>query len=419
MHGSNARLRILPRGNWWIRMLWFKPYENGLDLVGVPEHESIEHRFMLIVSGQAAKERQRCCTLLNVAQDECHCRLDLLLTQRWRLTVPPQPVIEVRKVSVFRCQLVTPHHGLQFGPTQRASTVVERIRPDSHAPTVVENLRSTTQNVGSPPRRFRHWDRISRAPRTLPRGTSQPKPGRGDSAARAKCVEPGRHACCGVVLASLASQASVCRCDRNRRRCRSGGRDRLLDCHFGGSRELLVDLLLAPSQAGQFFAAVPRRSDSRFGPLRFGARRFGFLMEVGDGVGQPVQVAFESGDEVRRVAAAQVVGEEPDVDVRIGDGDADLVLDRRDRLGMDCEAAERSDLDRRATRLGWGLVESLAQQPLEMVTGVDSLGVRAAVDGHGESVAAGVDHPANQGFECGGTLLGVVRSVRRGVEGAA
>ena len=47
-----------------------------------------------------------------------------------------------------------------------------------------------------------------------------------------------------------------------------------------------------------------------------------------------MKVAFEAGDEVRGVAAAEVVGEEPDVDVCVGDGDADFVLDGGDRLGV-------------------------------------------------------------------------------------
>ena len=135
---------------------------------------------------------------------------------------------------------------------------------------------------------------------------------------------------------------------------------------LGAGGELLVDLLLASSQSGQFVAAIPRRSDAGFGSLRFGARCSGLLVQLGDRVGQPVKVAFEPGDEVRGVAATQVVGEEADVDVRVGDGDADLVLDRGDRLGVDRQPAERSDLDCGSAGLGWGLVESLAQESLEM-----------------------------------------------------
>ena len=54
--------------------------------------------------------------------------------------------------------------------------------------------------------------------------------------------------------------------------------------------------------------------------------------------------------------AGQVVGEEADVDVGVGDGDADLVLNGGDRLGMDCEPAERADLGGGTAGLGWGLV---------------------------------------------------------------
>ena len=104
---------------------------------------------------------------------------------------------------------------------------------------------------------------------------------------------------------------------------------------------MLVDLLLAPAQPGQILVSVPRCSDAGSGPLCFVPRRLGFLVEVRDGVGETVKVALKAGDEVQRGAAAKVVGEEPDIDVGDGDGDADLVLDAGDRLGMDCETAER------------------------------------------------------------------------------
>jgi hypothetical protein len=87
---------------------------------------------------------------------------------------------------------------------------------------------------------------------------------------------------------------------------------------------------LASSQPGQFVAALPRHSDARFGSLRFDVRCSGLLVQLNDRVGQPMNLAFESGDEVRGVASVEVVGEEADVDVRLGDwscqGSVDTLL---------------------------------------------------------------------------------------------
>ena len=131
-----------------------------------------------------------------------------------------------------------------------------------------------------------------------------------------------------------------------------------------------------------------------------------------------MQVAFESDDEVRGVAAAQVIGKEPGVEVRVGDGDAHLVLDRGDRLSMNFQSAERSDLDLGSVGFGRGLVELLPQESLEVVAGADAFGVSGTVDGHDEPVASRIDHSTGHGFERGGALPDVVRSARRRVEGA-
>jgi hypothetical protein len=58
----------------------------------------------------------------------------------------------------------------------------------------------------------------------------------------------------------------------------------------------------------------PRTHHGSFRSLRFGPRCRGFLVQLDDRVGQPVEVAFQPGDEVRGIATTQVVSEEPDVD---------------------------------------------------------------------------------------------------------
>src|SRR3546814_18894592 len=101
-----------------------------------------------------------------------------------------------------------------------------------------------------------------------------------------------------------------------------------------------------------------------------------------------MEVVFEPGDEVRWVSAIQIVGEEADLDVGIGDGDPDLVLEGRDALGTDSEPAESADLSGGSAGLGRGLVELLLEEALEVLARVHSLGVDLTVVGHGELLAA-------------------------------
>src|SRR3546814_10494265 len=86
-----------------------------------------------------------------------------------------------------------------------------------------------------------------------------------------------------------------------------------------------------------------------------------------------MEVVFEPGDEVRWVSAIQIVGEEADLDVGIGDGDPDLVLEGRDALGTDSEPAESADLSGGSAGLGRGLVELLLEEALEVLARVHSL----------------------------------------------
>ncbi len=115
----------------------------------------------------------------------------------------------------------------------------------------------------------------------------------------------------------------------------------------------------------------------------------------------------------------EVVGDEADVDVRLGDGDADFILDGGDRLSKDRQSAECSDRVSGSAGLGRGVLEALSQESLEVVAGVDTFGVGDPVDGHGEPVTTGVDNPADHGLEFGGAALGVVRPASCGVDGPA
>ncbi len=83
------------------------------------------------------------------------------------------------------------------------------------------------------------------------------------------------------------------------------------------------------------------------------------MAQLGDRVGEPVEVTFEPGDEVGWVTAAQVVCKEADFDVGIGDSDADFVLDGGGRLGVGGQPSEGADLAAGSTGLGWRLVEPL------------------------------------------------------------
>ena len=117
-----------------------------------------------------------------------------------------------------------------------------------------------------------------------------------------------------------------------------------------------------------------------------------------------MDLAFEADDESARVAALPVEGGPGCLDVGLGYGETDLVVDGGDRLAGDREAAERADFVDRSIRLRRRAVEALDHEPLKVLPGLDTLGVPVAVDRHGESVAAGVDDPFENGFELTGAL---------------
>lgn len=87
---------------------------------------------------------------------------------------------------------------------------------------------------------------------------------------------------------------------------------------FGARGEGFVDLPLTAAEPGEFLGTVPWESDPRGGAFGFGAGRRGLLVQLGHGVGEPVEVTFQAGDEVGRVAAAEVIGKERDLNVDIG-----------------------------------------------------------------------------------------------------
>ena len=62
---------------------------------------------------------------------------------------------------------------------------------------------------------------------------------------------------------------------------------------------------------------------------------------------------------------------------------------------------------------------AIAREALEMLSGVDPLGVRPTVDGHRESFPARVGHPAYDGLEVGRAVFGFLSPVDGGVEGAS
>ncbi|MCZ7537848.1 MAG: hypothetical protein M5T61_19260 [Acidimicrobiia bacterium] len=68
---------------------------------------------------------------------------------------------------------------------------------------------------------------------------------------------------------------------------------------------------------------------------------------------------------------------------------------------------------------GGGVVEAVLEEALDVLSRVDPLGVCLSVDGHREALPAGVGHLADDGFEVGGTVFGLLCSVDGGIEGAA
>lgn len=159
---------------------------------------------------------------------------------------------------------------------------------------------------------------------------------------------------------------------------------------FSGYGELILDLLLATAQASEFVGTVPGCTDP-------GLSSQGLRTSIGclapqfvDRVWEPMHVSLKTSDEVGGIAAVEVASEEADLDVSVRQGDSDLVLDRGDGLRGHGQSAEASDLGDWTAGLGRCLVQTPSKEALEMLAGVDSLGVGVAVDGHREPLAAGV-----------------------------
>lgn len=130
-------------------------------------------------------------------------------------------------------------------------------------------------------------------------------------------------------------------------------------------------------------------------------------------------MSLESGDQVGRIVSVEVVDEEPRLDVSVGDGDPNLILNGRDRLGVYGKPAELAELLVGSARFWRSLVKALPEKPLEVLAGVNSLGVCPPVEDHREPVTASVDHPVDDRFELGDTLLGLLGSTNCSLEGPA
>ena len=79
----------------------------------------------------------------------------------------------------------------------------------------------------------------------------------------------------------------------------------LVDRWLGRGSQLFLDLLLVAAQVDQLFSAVPRH---RSGPLLRSASAFGagFLVQVGDGIRESLQMALEASDQAGSVVPGEV-----------------------------------------------------------------------------------------------------------------
>lgn len=159
--------------------------------------------------------------------------------------------------------------------------------------------------------------------------------------------------------------------------------------------ELVVDSLLASTQLGELVRAIPRSADPSGRPVGFLSRYGTLFPEVSDRVGEPLDLPFKPRDQVRRVASVEVIAPEPDLDMRVGKGDAKLVLNSRDRLGVHREPAEHADLDLGSPGVWRGLGEARPEKLLKVLTSLGSLLVALTIDGHREPVTTGISHSAN------------------------
>ncbi len=207
---------------------------------------------------------------------------------------------------------------------------------------------------------------------------------------------------------------------------RSDRRVRLRRCHHG---ELLVDLLPASAERGELAGSVPRSPDAglgsgafgpglgsgAFGPGlgsgAFGPGGGGLSPGGGQRVWEALDLSFEARDDAAWFAALPVEGGVRDLDVSVRDGEADLVLDGGDGLVGDGESGQLSDLGHRSCRPRWGPVEHIAHESLQVLAGLDALGVAVTVDGHREAVAVRAGHPAEHGLKLGGALFSALDQV--------
>ncbi len=132
-----------------------------------------------------------------------------------------------------------------------------------------------------------------------------------------------------------------------------------------------------------------------------------------------MNVPFEAGDHRTGIEVWELVCGQSGGRSRVADDKVDLVGGSSVDLHLNGLAGELADLDSLGANSTCGVGEGSDAQPQEVGAGVGALGLAGAVDGHGESVAAGVAAAGEGGLKLGDPAGGTVGSALGGVVGAA
>lgn len=80
----------------------------------------------------------------------------------------------------------------------------------------------------------------------------------------------------------------------------------MVDRWLGRGSQLFLDLLLVAAQVDQLFGAVPRHTDPGRCSIGLSLRGAGFLVQVGDGIRESLQMALEASDQAGSVVPGEV-----------------------------------------------------------------------------------------------------------------